>query len=280
MSSARTGAPLGYRFVAALVRLCYRLARWRLDVRGYEHLPDRGGAVLTWNHTSHVDFALTVVPMLGRTGRWVRFLALRELWDSPLLGWVPRLARCVPVERDSTGGRLEAFRHAVDALKGGDLVMVAPEGTISESFELLPFRAGAVRMAQAAGVPIIPTASWGTHRFVTTGHPASLRRAWRLPVVVRMGEPLHVEPDEDPLAASERLQQATRELLDDARAAYPDGAPAGVWWVPRALGGSAPSHAEVLRRHRPGRALHAREWGRERRRRGGDERHGGDDRST
>lgn len=276
MSGARTDAPLGYRFVAALVRLCYRLARWRVDARGYEHLPERGGAVLTWNHTSHVDFALTVVPMLGRTGRWVRFLALRELWDSPLLGWVPRLARCVPVERGSSNGRLEAFRHAVDALGGGDLVMVAPEGTISESFELLPFRAGAVRMAQAAGVPVIPTASWGTHRFVTTGHPASLRRAWRLPVVVRMGEPLHVAPDEDPRAASERLQQATQELLDEARAAYPDGAPDGAWWVPRALGGSAPSHDEVLRRHRPGHALQARQWGRERRRRGRDEQGGPD----
>lgn len=265
-------APLGYRFVAALVRLCYRLARWRVDARGYEHVPSEGGAVLTWNHTSHVDFALTVVPMLQRTGRWVRFLALRELWDSPVLGWVPRLAHCVPVERGSSSGRVEAFRHAVDALQTGDLVMVAPEGTISESFELLPFRAGAVRMAQAAGVPIVPTASWGTHRFVTTGHPASLRRAWRLPVVVRVGEPLHVAPDEDPLVATERLQRATRELVEDARAAYPDGAPDGQWWVPRAMGGAAPSHDEVLARHRPGQALRPRQPRRGRHRRARDER--------
>lgn len=265
---ARTDAPFGYRFVAALVRWCYRLARWRIDAQGYEHVPDEGGAVLTWNHTSHVDFALTVVPMLGRTGRWVRFLALRELWDSRLLGWVPRLAHCVPVERGSSSGRVEAFRDAVDALEDGDLVMVAPEGTISESFELLPFRAGAVRMAQEAGVPIVPTASWGTHRFVTTGHPASLRRAWRLPVVVRVGEPIHVAPDEDPVAASERLRAATSDLLDEARAAYPDGAPDGAWWVPAAMGGSAPTAEEVLARYRPGQALTRSRWQRDDDRRG------------
>jgi len=274
VTGRRTDAPLGYRFVAALVRLCYRLARWRVDTQGYDHVPTEGGAVLTWNHTSHLDFALTVVPMLQHTGRWVRFLALRELWDSRMLGWVPRLAHCVPVERGSSSGRVEAFSHAVDALEEGDLVMVAPEGTISESFEPLPFRAGAVRMAQAAGVPIVPTASWGTHRFVTTGHPAAVRRAWRLPVVVRVGEPLHVAADEDPAVATERLERATRELLQDARAAYPDGAPDGEWWVPSAMGGAAPSHEEVLRRHRPGQALSEPRWQRGPGERGGRGRRG------
>jgi 1-acyl-sn-glycerol-3-phosphate acyltransferase len=232
--------PLGYRFVAGCVRLCYRLARWRIDARGFEHVPTTGGAVLTWNHTSHLDFALTAVPMLRVTGRWVRLLALRELWNSPTLGWAPRLARCVPVDRGSAGGRLEAFGDALRALADGDLVRVAPEGTISESFDLLPFRAGAVRMAQAAGVPIIPTVSWGTHRFVTTGHPMSLRRAWRLPVVVRVGEPFHVAPDDDVSAATEQLRDRTADLLEGARAAYPDGAPADAWWVPASLGGRAP----------------------------------------
>lgn len=263
--AARRQAPLGYRFVAGLVRWCYRLARWRIDLRGAEHVPPTGGAVLVWNHTSHVDFAVTVVPLLGRTGRWVRFLALRELWHSRLLGWVPRLAHCVPVDRGTTGGRLDAFRDALDALAAGDLVMVAPEGTISESFEPLPFRAGAVRMAQAAGVPIVPTASWGSHRFVTTGHPVSLRRAWRLPVAVRIGEPLRVAPDEDPVAASERVHDAVVGLLADARADYPDGAPAGAWWVPAALGGGAPAHDTVLARHRPGQALTEGRMGRRRR---------------
>jgi 1-acyl-sn-glycerol-3-phosphate acyltransferase len=257
----RHRAPLGFRFIAALVILCCRLFRWRIDAAGHDKVPD-GGVVLTWNHISHVDFAVTALPLYRRTGRPVRFLALRELWESTLLGWVPRLAHCVPVERSSPSGRRAAFGGAVAALQRGDLVMVAPEGTISESFELLPFRTGPVRMAQAAGVPIVPTASWGSHRFVTSRHPMSLRRAWRLPVVVRYGEPIHVGPDDDPVAATEVLRQRTQALLEEARAAYPDDAPPGAWWVPAAMGGGAPTVDEVMARYRPGQPLTEGRWGR------------------
>lgn len=255
MSRPRGDAPLGYRFTARVVWLAYRALGWRLDVAGVEHVPDTGGAVLTWNHTSHVDFAVTAVPLLHRTGRWVRLLALRQLWRSRTLGWIPRLAQCVPVDRETAAGRLGALRDAVAALRAGDLVMVAPEGTISESFEPLPMRAGVVRMAQAADVPIVPTVSWGSHRFVTTGRPASLRRGWRLPVVVRVGAPIRVAPDDDPTVVLEQLERVVARMLAEARAAYQDGAPPGAWWVPAAMGGGAPAHDEVLARHRPGQAL-------------------------
>lgn len=225
MSTQRV--PLGYRVLAALARRCVRLARWRIDARGYEHVPARGGAVLTWNHTSHVDVVVTGLPLLDRTGRWARFIAMQELWGHRLLGWVPRLAHCVPVRRDSATGRVEAFRDAVDALTAGDLVMVAPEGTISASPDLLPFRTGPARMARAAGVPIVPTASWGSHRFVTTGRPPTLRGAWRLQVAVRVGEPLHVTTDDDPAVATQLLEDRTRALLADARSALREGLPDG-----------------------------------------------------
>ena len=251
-----SSVPLGYRLLGVLMRLLVRLLRWRLDVRGVEHVPRSGGAVVTWNHTSHVDFAVTALPLLDDAGRWVRLVALRELWSSRTLGWVPRLARCIPVDRERRAGRDHALRDAIAAGRAGDLVMVAPEGTISESFELLPFRTGAVRIAQAAGVPVLPTVSWGSHRFVTTGHPVSFRRGWRLPVVVRVGPPVDVAPDEDPVAATRRLERIVAAMLAEARDAYPDGLHVGAWWVPASLGGSAPPAAEVLAHHRPGHALH------------------------
>lgn len=210
--------PAGYRVVAAVVVAGTRLLRWRIDVAGLEHLPP-GGVVVTWNHTSHVDFAVTAVPIHLRTGRMVRFLALRSLWDRPVLGRLLRLVRCIPVERGSDDGRAAAFDAAVTALRAGDLVMVAPEGTISRSGELLPFRTGAARMAQAAGVPLLPTASWGTRRFATTGRSATLRRGWRLPATVRFGEPLVVRPEHDPAAATSELRRRTQALLEEARAA-------------------------------------------------------------
>ncbi len=212
----RRPAPPGYRVVAAVVLACRRLLRWRIDVQGHERLPE-GGAVVTWNHVGHLDVVVTAIPLYERSPRWIRFLALRDLWARPLLGRVLRLVGCIPVDRDSDSGRAAALADAVAALRAGDLVMVAPEGRISDSRELLPFRAGAARMARAAGVPLVPTASWGSHRVSTTGRRPSLASAWRLPVTVRVGEPLHVAPDDDPVAATEELRRRTQQLLEEAR---------------------------------------------------------------
>lgn len=250
---------LRFRIIAWLVILCVRLVRWRVHTSGLEHVPRGSGAVITWNHHSHVDFVVTVWDVYRRLHRSVRYVAKRELWRSRTLGWVPRFADAVPVDRRSDVDRDQALADAVQALRDGHLVMVAPEGTISPSFELLPFRTGAVRMAQLAGVPVVPSVSWGSHRLVTTGHRISLRRAWRIPVTVRFGAPIHVSVDEDPVAATARVQAASTRLLDEIQRDYPDGAPGGAWWVPRRLGGAAPDHADVLELHRaPGRPRRAR----------------------
>jgi 1-acyl-sn-glycerol-3-phosphate acyltransferase len=229
-----------FRLIARLVILCVWLGRWRIRTGGLEHVPQRGGAVITWNHHSHLDFVVTMYDVYRRLGRPCRYLALRELWRSRTLWWVPRLADAVPVDRASEVGRAASLRHAVAALEQGHLVVVAPEAGISTSFELLRFRTGAARMAQAAGVPLIPSASWGSQRLSTTGHRFAPLRTIGLPVEVRFGAPLHVAPGDDVVAVTERLRERTAELLARIQADYPGGAPAGAWWVPARLGGGAP----------------------------------------
>ncbi len=237
---------LGFRVVAWCVIAALRALRWRIHCTGLDHVPRTGGAVVTWNHTSHVDFLLTALDVYRVLGRPVRFVAMRELWSHRTLFWVPRLANAVPVDRSSGDDRDRALRDAIAAARAGHLVFIAPEGTISRSFELLPFRLGPARIAQLAGVPLVPTASWGTHRLVTTGHRASLRRGYRLPVSVAYGEPMAAPADADPRELTDELQRRTDALLSDLWAGYPDGSPAGAWWVPARLGGGAPDHAAVL----------------------------------
>jgi 1-acyl-sn-glycerol-3-phosphate acyltransferase len=229
-----------YRFIAGLAVLFVRSLRWKVTVIGLENLPRTGGAVLTWNHTSHIDFLLAAWG-LRRVKRLPRFLAKRELWSSWLSRRIVNAVGAVPVDRTSGPGRARSFDAAVEALRDGAVVAVAPEGTISSSFEPLPFRSGAARMAQQAGVPIVPCATWGSHRLVTYGHPFSPRRAWRIPVTVRYGPPIHLAPDEDVREATERLRRATVAMVHDIQERYPDGTPAGAWWVPARLGGGAPS---------------------------------------
>ena len=231
---------MAYRLLATLAVLFVRSLRWKLTVVGLDNVPRTGGAVLTWNHTSHVDFILAAWGP-RRVKRLPRFLAKRELWSSGLSRRVVTAVGAVPVDRTSGEGRARSFEAAVEALRDGAIVAVAPEGTISSSFEPLPFRTGAVRMAQAAGVPIIPCATWGGHRLVTYDHSFSPRRAWRIPVTVRYGEPIHVGAEEDIDAATDRLRRATVALVHELQEHYPDGNPAGAWWVPARLGGGAPS---------------------------------------
>ena len=237
-----------WRILAAVVIALTRLLRWRVEVEGLEHVPRRGGAVLVFNHHSYLDFVAVAWPVVRELRRPVRFIAKREVWTSRWVGWAARAGQAVPVDRASSSARAGAFDAAVVALRQGDLVAVAPEQTIAESFELLPFRTGAVRMAQLAGVPLVPVLGWGTQRCAAKG--SRPRLVTRLPVTVRFGPPTFVPPEADPVEVTRRLHERMWRLLHEVQERYPDGAPAGASWVPRRLGGAAPEHSEVLGRHR------------------------------
>ncbi|MFN2556844.1 MAG: lysophospholipid acyltransferase family protein [Nitriliruptorales bacterium] len=246
-----------FRVVARLVILAARTLRWRYDVDGVENVPERGGAVLAWNHHSYLDPITVAWGAYRRFGRPVRFLGKQELFDLPGLGRVLRSSGHIPVARASRAGRKRAFDTAVETLRAGDLVAVAPEQTISESFELLPFTTGAVRMAKQADVPLIPVVSWGAQRVATRGR-RRLRNLAGLVVLVRYGRPLRLGPDEDSEAATQRLRERMAQMLDEAQRAYPvEPGPGDAWWQPRRLGGSAPPHDEVLRKH----GERGAEWG-------------------
>jgi 1-acyl-sn-glycerol-3-phosphate acyltransferase len=229
-----------YRFAAGIAFAVMRMQRWRVDVQGVEHLPRHGGAVIAANHTSFWDFFTSGWLPYHAWRRPVRILAKASLFRARGFGWFMRQAEHIPVERGAGRG---ALRHAVAALEHGELVLVLPEQTISPSLELLPFKPGAVRMAAAAGVPLVPTVSWGSHRFHTVGRRP--RWSWRLPVTVRYGEPLYPTLDDDPVAVTEELRRRMAVLLDEVQRAYPDGTPAGAWWVPARLGGGAAGAEEA-----------------------------------
>jgi 1-acyl-sn-glycerol-3-phosphate acyltransferase len=228
--------------------LMFRIMRWRFDIRGLENVPREGPAVVAFNHHSYFDFVAVGWPIVAKLRRGPRFLGKREVLRMPVIGALARWADVVPVDRHDPTARHGAFDAAIAALRGGDLVILAPEQTISTSYDLLPFRTGAVRMAQAAGAPIVPAIGFGTQRF--SGKGTGTRPVFRLPVSIRYGEPIHVGPDDDPVAVTARLQEVSAGMLDEVLADYPDRpAPGDDWWWPRRLGGSAPDHAEVLAAH-------------------------------
>jgi 1-acyl-sn-glycerol-3-phosphate acyltransferase len=230
-----------YRAIIRLALVVFRLFRFRFDVRGSEHVPVTGGAIICSNHVSFFDFTFLGLGALPNR-RLVRFMAKSAVFSHWLAGPFMRAMRHIPVDRKAGAA---AFEAAVRALKDGEVVGVFPEATISTSFTVKELKAGAARMALDAGVPIIPAAVWGGQRIATKGHKVVFRRD--VPVLVVLGEPIVPEPGEKAQPLLRRTKAAMEALLDEAQRTYPDS-PAGPddgWWLPAHLGGTAPTPEEA-----------------------------------
>lgn len=211
----------------------------KLDVVGAENIPRTGGAVIAINHTSYLDFALGGIPADMNGRRLVRFMAKDAIFRHPVGGPLMRAMKHIPVDRDAGSA---SFREAVSYLKAGELVGVFPEATMSRSFEVKELKNGAVRMARAANVPLIPMIIFGGHRLLSYGVKDFSRGK---PICITVGEELPVPKGVDPDVTNALLQQRLAELLDQTIARYPDQEP-GAWWLPARLGGSAPTPEEAL----------------------------------
>ncbi|MGY1826043.1 MULTISPECIES: lysophospholipid acyltransferase family protein [unclassified Blastococcus] len=230
-----------YRAIIRLALVVFRLLRFRFDVRGSEHVPPTGGAIICSNHVSFFDFTFLGLGALPQH-RLVRFMAKSPVFEHWFAGRFMRAMKHIPVDRKAGSA---AFEAAVRALKDGEVVGVFPEATISTSFTVKELKAGAARMAIDAGVPIIPAAVWGGHRVATKNHEVELRRG--VPVTVILGEPIAAEPGEQIASLLGRTRTAMEALLDEAQRSYPDQ-PAGDddrWWLPAHLGGTAPTPSEA-----------------------------------
>lgn len=217
----------------------FRALDLRIDIAGEEHVPASAGAVVVMNHVGYLDFALAGVPFYRAQGRLVRFMAKQEVFTHPVSGPLMRGMHHIPVDRAAGA---QSFRDAVTALRGGELVGVFPEATISRSFCLKEFKSGAVRMARAARVPLVPVALWGSQRLLTKDHKPSLRTIRHTPVSITVGEPLDPRAYEDPDA---ELLAAVHRALDASRARYPEAPGDDPWWMPAHLGGTAPTPARA-----------------------------------
>src|SRR4051794_23882231 len=169
-------------------------------------------------------------------------MAKRELFDHRWSG--PLMRSLHHIEVDRAEGEA-SMRTAVDYLEAGEAVGIFPEATISRALELKEFKTGTVRIAAAAGVPVVPVILWGTQRMMTKDHPRDFSRGKT--ITVSVGSPMH-PTGEDPAAETAELHRVMSSMLDEAIRAYPaEEQPPGSWWLPQRYGGSAPSLEEAAR---------------------------------
>ncbi|HCV14553.1 MAG TPA: glycerol acyltransferase, partial [Candidatus Accumulibacter sp.] len=199
------------RFVAWLLIHSF----YRLRQSGIENIPDDGPAVLISNHVSFVD----PLVIAAASRRPIRFVMDHRIYRLPLIGFVFRHMHAIPIApaREDAAMMEAAFEEVAQALAAGELVAIFPEGRITDSGELYPFRPGVQRIVGRTPVPVIPMALqglWGSFFSRKDGPAMSrpLRRGMFSRIALTVGTPVTPEA-----ATPEHLQQIVARLRGDAR---------------------------------------------------------------
>jgi 1-acyl-sn-glycerol-3-phosphate acyltransferase len=188
---------------------------YRLEKSGLENIPDEGPAVLVCNHVSFVD-ALIIAAACRRP---IRFVMDHAIFRIPVLNFVFRTGRAIPIAsgREDPAVLEEAYDEIARGLEAGDLICIFPEGRITDSGEICPFRSGIKRIVERTPVPVVPLALrglWGSF-FSRKGGPA-MTRPFRRGMLSRIG--LIVGTPVLPLEATpEGLQERVLALRGDRR---------------------------------------------------------------
>jgi 1-acyl-sn-glycerol-3-phosphate acyltransferase len=190
---------IGFPIVRALAAF---LAPWRLE--GAENIPPTGGYILVANHINWkdppwIEFAL---------GHAIRYMGKRELFETPVIGFLLRAIGAFPVRRGEADRG--ALRMALNVIAAGQPLGFFAEGHRSESGQLIRGHPGVAYIAQRSNAPIIPLAVSGTRR-------ARLGTFWRRDIVIRIGAPFRVSDlavnADDPQALADAIKRRVAALM-------------------------------------------------------------------
>jgi putative phosphoserine phosphatase/1-acylglycerol-3-phosphate O-acyltransferase len=192
----------------------------RFRVYGENRIPESGPAILVANHRSYFD-PLAIGFLLARRGRTVRFLGKKEVFDAPLVGDVATAMGGIRVDRGT--GSEEPLVAAQDALAAGDMVAIMPQGTIPRGREFfdpeLKGRWGAMRLAHASRVPVIPIGMWGTEKvWPRSSRLPNVTNVWSPPTVtIRVGRPVELGYEDIDADTRAMMSSITALLPPEAR---------------------------------------------------------------
>lgn len=189
------------RLLVWLLRVIFKLFT-RVEVTGLETVPRQGGLIIAVNHLSYIDAPL-VLALVDRPD--LTAMVADKYLKHPLFRILVNIVNGVWINRETAD--LAALREARDYLKNGGALGIAPEGTRSRNGQLQEAKTGVAFLAEKAGVPMIPTAIWGTENIF-----CKLIRLQRPRLHVVFGEPVYV-PRTSKQNRSEILQQSTDELM-------------------------------------------------------------------
>ena len=200
------------RFVAFIVsRLIYRF-----KVTGDESIPTTGPAVLVCNHVSFIDAVL----VMAASPRPIRFLMDHRIFTTPVLGWLFKLGKAIPIapQKEDPATYEAAFAKARAVLDDGELLCIFPEGGITRDGTLQPFKGGVMKLLEGKeAVPVVPMALtnlWGSF-FSRVESGTAMVKPFRRGLWSRVGL-VAAEPLKANEVSPELLQRRVGDLLGRA----------------------------------------------------------------
>lgn len=215
LAALTPGLRLWRRSLQLLVRVLVKLLV-NHRVSGKQHLPKTGPYIVGFNHTSNFDMPVVVCAMTVPP----EMIGAREVFGWPVIGWLGKTYRAFPVNRDNPEKAM--LKVALAALEDGRVMLLSPEGYVSEEETLLPGKRGSAWLARKTGAPVVPVAVTGTR-----GILPALKRFRRATVTVSFGEPVHVAHTADRRAdladGAERIMLGLARMLPERqRGVYAD----------------------------------------------------------
>ena len=188
----------GFRFFKATLGVIFGLY-FRPKIINKEVIPKDGPIIVCGNHINMLDQCL---PILA-TKRMVHYMAKKEYFDGKF-AWFFKAAGCISVDRSIHDA--DAKAKALEVLKNGWALGLFPEGTRNRTEDtLLPFKMGAVSMAQKTGATIVPFAITGKYKF------------WKNGLTVTFLEPFKVSKDEDLEKVNEKFRNMIKDSIESQK---------------------------------------------------------------
>ncbi len=182
---------------------------YKVDRKNIERIPEEGACVMVCNHVSFFD-ALVLATAIRRPPR---FVMDHNIFKNPLMNFIFRTARAIPIAPQKVDATLleKAYDDIAEALSNGEMVCVFPEGRITDTGEMYPFKNGIQRIVERSPVPVYPVAlqgMWGSFSSRKGGAAfTKMPRRFKSRVAVSVGHA--VAPAQ---ATPEYLEACVREL--------------------------------------------------------------------
>jgi 1-acyl-sn-glycerol-3-phosphate acyltransferase len=165
----------------------------RVEVVDPDRIPQQGAAVLVCNHVSYVD----AIVIMAASPRPIRFVMDHRIFAVPVLSWIFRIARAIPIAPAREDPQLmeQAYADIAQALEEGELVCIFPEGQLTSTGEIQAFKGGIAKIIERTPVPVIPMALrglWGSLLSRGPGNPfgRTLRRGLLSRLSLVVGQPV------------------------------------------------------------------------------------------